>query len=655
MRIFIACFTAGMVALAVAMTILFSRKRKTSYRLSLATGSIWLTNMLMLWPIVLFEEPNPLVSAMSALQLAISNTASLNIIGKISVISSQYSESAFFTVYKIALTGTLLLAPLLVGSVILSFFKLVKYRLRLVLLAPIRDVYCFSELNASSLCLALNLERGPGLLVFCNCYGDSYLTEKAAEAGALLLAEPMEAVKLKGKRKRFFFCVSEDETQNLVGVQQLIQRFKACSEATKQRMAMYLFASKRESEAMLNATDKCGFSVTAFNERTAIAYDLLFTKPLFEAPQPPDSRELSVLIVGAGALGREILKAVAWCGQGGRPLRIHVVDCNAKRLEHVFQMECPELRQPNYDIHFWQADVQTSDFEALLTERCKQVGYIAVSLNDDDLNIETALFLRGHYLRQNGWEPVICAKVSDRTRQSVLEELTAVHREKLERKNWSYDNPAAQPYRIHPFGVREELYRHAFLMDNALEHMAKNVNAIYDHILNPETTAAQALYNYNANEKNKRSCRANAVHIAYKLWQLGFQMRLAQPGEEQNPEALKSLQALLADEAGLLEQAQKEHLRWNAFMRSEGYRGVSLEEARIFAAEQTGGSHTHTRAWLHACICDWDALIAVAEEFDQKIPQYDSELIAAIPEILSIVPHAKCSPGTSRYLLEPLG
>ncbi len=102
---------------------------------------------------------------------------------------------------------------------------------------------------------------------------------------------------------------------------------------------------------------------------------------------------------------------------------------------------------------------------------------------------------------------------------------------------------------------------------------------------------------------------------------------------EEAAEALEKLKQMLNDEDRLYELAEAEHYRWNAFQRSEGYRGATLEQAETYAA-QTKGSHIYRRAKLHAAICDWEALPQIAERFDKKMIEYDMAMIRRIPDII---------------------
>ena len=85
---------------------------------------------------------------------------------------------------------------------------------------------------------------------------------------------------------------------------------------------------------------------------------MLFNHPLFNEISKEDKIS-SILIVGAGKTGCELLKTCLWCGQLGNDYRLEitVIDKNADSVEKTFQLECPEFFNGEYKISFIQSDV----------------------------------------------------------------------------------------------------------------------------------------------------------------------------------------------------------------------------------------------------------------------------------------------------------
>ena len=130
---------------------------------------------------------------------------------------------------------------------------------------------------------------------------------------------------------------------------------------------------------------------------------------------------------------------------------------------------------------------------------------------------------------------------------------------------------------------------------------------------------------------------ATALHFSAKL----HACKIIKAGEEITEEHLKAFEKLIECDKALLEELGKnEHLRWNAFMRSEGYCKAEIEQMKMYAYKVS--SHKDELSKLHPCITDWDDLDKVAEEYDKlgisskksDFKKYDIDIVKNIPEII---------------------
>ena len=138
-----------------------------------------------------------------------------------------------------------------------------------------------------------------------------------------------------------------------------------------------------------------------------------------------------------------------------------------------------------------------------------------------------------------------------------------------------------------------------------------------------------ALIRYNLFETNKRSNRANALHIPYKLAMLGLALSTDPQAEE------VCLQDYLdAETLELLTYA--EHDRWMAFLESEGWYTATMEDVAAYQASGISkGRHNCPILKMHPYICPFEDLAARSEALglpDSTV--YDRELIARIPDIV---------------------
>ena len=87
---------------------------------------------------------------------------------------------------------------------------------------------------------------------------------------------------------------------------------------------------------------------------------------------------------------------------------------------------------------------------------------------------------------------------------------------------------------------------------------------------------------------------------------------------------------------------ENEHERWNAFMRSEGFRTVDFETVKKYAPYTR--SHKDEAAKLHPCITSWTGLDALQQQYNElqnklylkksNFKEYDEKLVVEIPKII---------------------
>ena len=137
---------------------------------------------------------------------------------------------------------------------------------------------------------------------------------------------------------------------------------------------------------------------------------------------------------------------------------------------------------------------------------------------------------------------------------------------------------------------------------------------------------------YNRFEVNKRSNRASALHIRYKLATMGLDYVPAEEADG-NDDLLQSK----LSEAELLAQMVAEHDRWQAFHESEGWRTATVEQVETYKqAGLSGGTHKCPLLRLHPYICDFSELKTRSEQLGlEDSTVYDRSLIENIPAILS--------------------
>ena len=363
--------------------------------------------------------------------------------------------------------------------------------------------------------------------------------------------------------------------------------------------------------------------------------NLIFNHPLYDLPD--DRKDISVLLVGCGRLGTQMLKTVAWCGQiDGYTLKIRILDKEAKKIEEDFYSQYPEME--NYNIKFEDnVDINSKEFEKKIID-CSDATFVCVATGSDELNISTAeniyRILRRNY---SGYTPPIFTRI----RKIIKSENFA------EKGSYLYDR------NIYLFGTTSSIFSNETLFNSQLENLAFAVHLCYNWSLDKSKESFEyqkALYDFYTSEYSRRSSMAAALHIPSKLKSIGIQTKNTLPCEADvyDFEKLLETKVIIKSEKETTTKTKKEvlieneHERWNAFMRSEGFRTVDFETVKKYAPYTR--SHKDEAAKLHPCITSWTDLDTLQQQYNElqkklylkksNFKEYDEKLVVEIPEII---------------------
>lgn len=439
--------------------------------------------------------------------------------------------------------------PILTFSVVLSFFKNVQ-AYRRFMMHLFSETYIFSELNERSLALAASLKKnhGKALIVFTDVYEAdeeeiSELRERARLLDAICFKCDITALNMKLHRKTNrikCFTISADEGENVRQSLALIHKY-----GQYENMALYIFSTGAESELLFQDVSGNGMQIRRINHSRSLISQLMYYrgKTLFDhAVEQDGNRQINAVVIGMGGYGTEMLKALSWCGQmTGYRLSVHAFDQRTDSAR-MFAAQCPELMSPArngvdeegesyYRIEIHDGiDIRTDLFEQTLLEvGC--ITHVFVSLGSDPLNIKAAVMLR-EFCERQGYDPCIQAIVYDAYQSEHLANIS---------------NFKGKPYRIDFIGNLNDSFSERVLLNSEVEQTALQRHLSYQA---PESDFWSYEYNY-------RSSTASAIHRKLRI-DCGI------PGADK-PVAERTLEE--RDALALLE-----HKRWNAYMRSEGYR-----------------------------------------------------------------------------------
>ncbi len=463
--------------------------------------------------------------------------------------------------YTVLFSILFVMAPILTFGFVLSFFKnLSAYRRYIMYLN--KDVYIFSELNDKSIALAKSLyENGTSnCLIFADVRDDnSELFEKAEKLGAIKFKKDILSVYFSihsPKKELNFFAISDDENKNTSVALRLIEKFKSCANTN-----LYVFSSSVESEMIFFNTFKNGEKAEGDSEENNLykikvrrvndvqslilrnLYDVGYEKIFASAYDGDDgNKKINAIVIGMGKHGTEMTKALSWfCQMDDYDLRIDSFDMD-ENAESRFVSECPELMsekfngkfdikgEAKYEIRIHSGyDAFTKKFDDYLMTLPKAT-YVFVALGNDEKNISIAVKMRSLCSRI-GIYPEIQSVVYSSDKKEALSGVV---------------NSRGQKYDIDFMGDLNSSYSERVILKSEIERLALERHMNYGA---DESQFWQYNYNY-------KSSVASVIHKNLKI-------KCKMPGIEKDPKD--------REEKDLWRIRIVEHMRWNAYMRSEGF------------------------------------------------------------------------------------
>lgn len=483
-----------------------------------------------------------------------------------------------------------------------------------------RPMFVFSEVNERSLHLAKSLEQVHCDIVFANSAAGAS-SEIKSKHGVIFKEEGILELGIQSKKKKniYFFCISEDEDLSLSHTLQLIEKFAAIPEAQQEYIHIYNFSKHQDFAVFVDSADKKLLDVQCINEYEMQIYNLLDKYPLMKVAKSG----IHVLLHGLSPINVVALRAIAWCGQlSGFSLRVSAVGINIQEQIEDLKLKTPGLFTQRYDIRFYDCKHEKEIVDTI-TRECADANYIIVSEETDNLTMERGILLRRLFYKLDPQFvacPQIFCYINEPAKHHLVKQLATAEANPKRKMN----------YTLVPFGCLDEIYTYEFLVDSRLEKLAKNVHLAYEEIFSDgDIDVKEALKRYNIFEVNKRSNRANALHIRYKLNMLGLDYTDAQDAEAVH------LEDYFTGEM-LDRMAYSEHDRWMAFLETEGWIPATREEVLTYRESGISkGRHNCPILKMHPYICEYEKLKDLSLELEGKdTTVYDAELIVRIPDIL---------------------
>ncbi|MBQ9929694.1 MAG: hypothetical protein IJO72_02805 [Oscillospiraceae bacterium] len=544
--------------IAVVAVILTIRNRREMTRVVRALGvCVFLMLMALIYP---YYAGQPyalgltLVESMCAMLL---NTSPSEILAGFEGFAVSY-----IGLYKAVLLVILIVAPLFTVGITLSFFSdkfnRILYRIR----SEFKDTYLFSAINERTLCIAEDIaeNHSKAVIVFVLRISENDISaEDMARINAIhacVIGDDIAQLRHSLRHKRNYYLLSTDSGENLDTGLRLYRKYNA---KKTDKVNMWLYTKSELAEVIFDQLYET-FNVRLINEEGLIAKALVTDHPLYEGVK---DGKLSVLLVGGGHIGLEILRSVSMCAclGDGVESRIDVIDLNAEKAQQIFEKDSPGLAE-YFGITFHSADIKTERFTKLLSGI--QPTYVILALGNETLNMETALYIRRYYGIEDGMPKIHVLADHKSLEEQIVPNLCV--------STWTYNSATGHYVRkpicdfdLQPFGCYEDTYKNLRIGATYRDCLAVAMNAARRGIsaIDAINTPARLTDLYNQVSFYKDFSDAYAVSIPYKLYLMGLELVADGQGD------LSALEESLPRYEEILRQ--HENRRFEAFMRGKGW------------------------------------------------------------------------------------
>lgn len=631
----------------------------------------------------------PMYAAFYMLESAVANV-------DYSLFSERLGSISFWRIYTILLH---LLMPITAfGSILVYFLKIFGW-FRYTLFRGDQEIILFSDLTDKTKAYAKRIDPKNKLLIFCNTEDtdEESFDEERSQNMIFTGQTEIQLLKQLQKRRLTIMEIGEDEERNLQRSVEIIQELEKCSEKQtqspvrqflqkyipgkvleqkifklfsddlsdedKKTISLYTASGHPEASTIMDNLMKRGtktpllYNQTMIDEHKRIAFKLLHDEPLYKLVDN-DTEKLDILIVGLGHMGQEVLKAISWAGCFlDTDTNVHVIDRSGIENGEELLSECPELgvdllhkngfEQPEHGgvqlnkdapIYYYSTEAKGPDFDKIIRSlaHCR---YVVVSLGDDSATMETALriyrlIMRDRYLKD---KTIIPPEIHVRIRDD----------ENIKLFSAKDDRSAFASFK--QFGSDKDIYGTDQISESELEKMAVEARKIYMEQNNLENEG-WAAYEY-LSQFGKNANQAAGLHALYKLhFMKNVKVERRAESDPADLNESKKVFDTLVSYAEKEKIANWEHIRWQAYMRTEGFVHAPYEKTKELYDSLYNGNAKETaaltraellKARIHPTIGDNETHLKAISTLlgDPHDPDYfhknDLRFVKSVPELIS--------------------
>lgn len=565
--VIILCSILAVIIFAVSLALAVANKRNPKRVIRIFGAGVFLMLVVLICPSYSIQK-SPFVLGLALMQSMAAMLLNANA-GEILAAFDGYTLS-FIGVYKAILLALLIIAPLFTVGITLSFFSGKFTRLIYRIRSLFRPSYLFFEINERTLFIAEEVAKKnkKAIIVFAvnvekDAIDASWL-DRIKKIGTII-NEDIVNISHSLRHERNYYLLCSEGRVNLDAGLRLYQKYNQRKAGT---VNMWLYTTDEISEVIFDHLYET-FNVRILREEDMIAKSLVVNYPLYNAV---NNGKLSVLIIGSGKIGLEILRTVTACScLGGKvKVELNVVDANAEKARITFEKSAPLLAK-KWNIKFHEADVNTSRFTEVLNDITPT--YIVLALGNQNINIETAIYIRRIYGTEGGFPHIHALVDNKRFEEQILPNLCVTY--------WTYDKEQVKhigeelcSFDIKPFGAYEDTYSNLRIGASYLDCLAVAHNAAYCGIteINDKYTPEVVTNLYNQIMFFKQYSDGFAISVDYKLYLMGLMLCDDGMGD------LTLLDGKISENIKLLHE--HEDKRHEAFMRGNGWMDLPVSEVK---------------------------------------------------------------------------
>ncbi len=410
------------------------------------------------------------------------------------------------------------------------------------------------------------------------------------------------------------FALSTDESKNAKVILTLLKQAQN-DKMNEEKIKFYVNTTDESAEKyfeIVNKEKETDFEAKTFSIPDITARQLFETYPIHNyLPLDIESAKAlsgyTVFIAGLGSTGIEILRKSIYLGQFiGGDYRAIITDGEMTKKRGFLFNKYPGIKN-NYHIETHEAVPGSEEFYQALESNINTINYVVIALDNDKLNIETAMEIQRLVNRnQFNKNPIIAVHITNNEDYEHLEKSMMLPDVRF-------------------FGRCSDIFTENIIINETMDNMARKMNALFNSVYNIEPADNWRDLDVFTKESN----RSAASNIATKLSLLNLEMR---EKTNENSSSTVNLTEYLKGER-LENLSKQEHLRWNAFHFASGWVTWPLNQT----GDAIKAKDLINRR--HACLVSWDELEDVTRRFNQ-MPTYQQLDREQVKNISMIIEHA---------------